>query len=49
MTASAPRIVRQPDGTVIGKRPSSKSGGPVVDIRYPDGRVTRIRVEGAKP
>lgn len=48
MTDTAPRIVQQPDGTVIGKRPASKSGGPVIDIRYPDGRVTRIRVGDRK-
>ncbi len=48
MTDDAPRIVQQPDGTLIGKRPASKSGGPVIDIRYPDGRVTHIRVDSQK-
>lgn len=48
MTDVPTRIVQQPDGTVIGKRPASKSGGPVIDIRYPDGRVTHIRVDSRK-
>lgn len=38
------RIVQQPDGTLIAKREVSKYGGPVIDIRYPDGTMETIRV-----
>lgn len=35
------------DGTRIGYRPNSGSGGPTVDIRYPDG--TRVKVHLPEP
>ncbi|MEV7972336.1 hypothetical protein [Cellulomonas sp. NPDC089187] len=38
------RIVQKPDGTLVAKREVSKHGGPVIDIRYPDGRMESIRV-----
>jgi len=35
--------VRLPDGTEIGRRDGSSSGGPTIDVRYP-GRSTNVKV-----
>jgi RHS repeat-associated protein len=37
-----------PDGSIIGKRPDSKSGGPTIDIKCPDGRGMRVHIENFK-
>ena len=37
-------FVRRPDGTLIGLRQSSKSGGPTIDIRRPNGRREKVHV-----
>lgn len=37
------RIVQQPDGTLLGWREVSRRGGPVIDIRYPDGEMEKVR------
>jgi hypothetical protein len=39
------RIVQQPDGTLLGWREVSRRGGPVIDIRYPDGEMEKVRAE----
>lgn len=36
--------VQLPDGTLVGLRGASKSGGPAIDIRYPDGSTAKIHV-----
>lgn len=36
--------VRQPDGTEIGLREGSKSGGRTIDIRYPDGSTQKVHI-----
>lgn len=38
-----------PDGTRIGYRPESESGGPTVEIWYPDGRETDVHLPKVKP
>ncbi|WP_029893859.1 hypothetical protein [Nocardia brasiliensis] len=35
-------VVRLPDGTEIGLRGSSRSGGKTIDIKYPDGSVGKV-------
>lgn len=35
---------RLPDGTEIGKRDASKSGGPALDVWHPSGRFIMVRV-----
>jgi hypothetical protein len=37
--------VRLPDGTLIGRRPDSKTGGPTIDIKFPDGTTGKIHIE----
>jgi RHS repeat-associated protein len=38
------RLVKLPDGTTVGLRSQSKSGGPTVDIKLPDGSVRKIHI-----
>lgn len=38
-------VYEMPDGTIIGLRESSKSGGPTIDIKWPDGsKPTKIHI-----
>jgi hypothetical protein len=37
-------VVQQPDGTRVGIRPDSRSGGPTVDIRLPGGQVIKVHL-----
>lgn len=37
--------VRQPDGTEIGLRESSKSGGRTIDVRNPDGSTAKVHIK----
>jgi hypothetical protein len=43
-TYRGPRV-ELPDGTKIGWRASSKSGGATIDIKYPDGTATKVHVQ----
>jgi hypothetical protein len=36
------RVVQHADGTLVGVREVSRSGGPVIDIRYPDGETEKV-------
>lgn len=36
--------VHLPDGTIVSYRYGSRSGGPAIDIRFPDGTTGRIHV-----
>lgn len=36
--------VRQPDGTEIGLRESSRSGGRTIDVRHPDGTIEKVHI-----
>lgn len=36
--------VRQPDGTEIGLRESSSSGGRTIDVRHPDGTTEKVHI-----
>ncbi len=36
---------RLPDGTTVGVRPTPKSGGPAIDIKYPSGERIKIHFE----
>jgi hypothetical protein len=40
------RQVRLPDGTLVGLRESSRSGGPAIDIRLPGGQSIKIHTGG---
>jgi hypothetical protein len=37
-------FIELPDGTTVGKRPGSKSGGPTIDMTFPDGTERGIHV-----
>jgi YD repeat-containing protein len=39
------RMVEHPDGTRVGLREGSKSGGAAIDIRYPDGNRVKVHIE----
>lgn len=39
------RLVKLPDDTTTGLRPTSKSGGPTIDVKYPDGTLKRVHVD----
>lgn len=40
-----PGVVKQlPDGTIIRRRPGSKSGGATLDITVPDGTITKVHI-----
>lgn len=36
--------VRQPDGTEIGLRPDSASGGRTIDVIHPDGSKAKVHI-----
>jgi len=36
---------RFPDGTTVTYRPSSKSGGPTIDVDYPDGSTRKVHLD----
>jgi hypothetical protein len=38
--------VELPDGTRVGLREASKSGGRTIDIKLPDGTVQKVHVSG---
>lgn len=38
------QLVRLPDGTTVGMRAVSRSGGPTIDIKLPDGMLQKIHV-----
>lgn len=38
------KLVRLSDGTTIGIRPTSTSGGPTIDIKLPSGEILKIHV-----
>jgi hypothetical protein len=38
-------VVELPDGTQIGIRQISKTGGPTIDIVYPDGSIGKVHVK----
>jgi RHS repeat-associated protein len=41
-----PGIVKElPDGTIIRRRSSSKSGGPTLDITMPDGKIIKVHTK----
>jgi hypothetical protein len=33
------------DGTIVGSHTSSTDQSPTIDIKYPDGRIIKIRVK----
>jgi hypothetical protein len=37
-------LIELPDGTLVGGRPHSTSGGPTIDIKFPDGTIRTIHV-----
>jgi hypothetical protein len=39
-------VVQRSDGTEIGYRSSSRSGGAAIDINFPDGRSWKVHVDG---
>jgi len=39
-------MVRLPDGTIVGLRSASKSGGATIDIKLPDGTVQKVHIDG---
>lgn len=39
------QLVRLPDGTIVGMRSTSRSGGPTVDVWLPDGEYIKIHVQ----
>jgi hypothetical protein len=40
------KLVRLPDGTIVGLRNASKSGGATIDIKLPDGTVQKVHIDG---
>ena len=45
-SGSYPGVVKElPDGTIIRKRPSSKSGGATLDITLPDGTYVKVHIK----
>jgi hypothetical protein len=41
-----PGVVKElPDGTIVRKRPISKSGGTTLDITLPDGKIIKVHTE----
>jgi hypothetical protein len=41
----AGRRVELPDGTIVGLRGRSGSGGAAIDVRYPDGIWTKVHIQ----
>jgi hypothetical protein len=39
------QVVELPDGTQVRLRDNSKSGGPTIDIKYPDGGKDKVHIE----
>jgi hypothetical protein len=39
------RFVQLPDGTIVGLRPTSTSGGPTIDIKPPTGKPWKVHIE----
>jgi hypothetical protein len=39
------RMMTLPDGTTIGIRPTSTSGGPAIDIKLPDGTRRQVHID----
>jgi hypothetical protein len=37
-------VVKLPDGTRVGLRPSSTSGGPTIDVNIPEGATLKVDV-----
>jgi hypothetical protein len=42
-------FVRLPDGTTVGLRGSSASGGPTIDIKFPDGEIQKVHIDPWPP
>jgi RHS repeat-associated protein len=42
-------LVKLPDGTTVGLRPTSDSGGPTIDIKLPDGAIAKVHVNPWPP
>jgi hypothetical protein len=40
------RMVQLPDGTIVGLRSASKSGGGTIDIKFPDGTFQKVHIDG---
>ncbi|HLI37207.1 MAG TPA: hypothetical protein VKV80_07675 [Streptosporangiaceae bacterium] len=43
------KLVKLTDGTTVGLRGTSASGGPTIDIRYPDGERMKVHVDPWPP
>ncbi len=43
------KLVRLPDGSTVGLRGASRSGGPTIDVRLPDGRTVKVHVDSWPP
>lgn len=43
------KLVRLDDGTTGGLRGASRSGGPTIDVRLPDGRTVKVHVDPWPP
>jgi hypothetical protein len=51
-TTYAGILVQLPDGTLIGIRPNSSSGGPgdtTIDIKYPNGSKDKVDIDPCSP
>lgn len=43
------KLVRLPDGTTVGLRGASRSGGPTIDVRLPNGQTIKVHVDPWPP
>lgn len=45
-SGSYPGVVKKlPDGTIVRRRPGSKSGGATLDITKQDGTITKVHIK----
>jgi hypothetical protein len=40
------KLVELPDGSIVGLRNASKSGGATIDIKLPNGTVQKVHIDG---